>query len=155
MSCSSVVFPEPDVPMIATRSPLATRSSTPRSTSTLRPTSLKVLMSPFASRTGAASATAPCVARPRASLSASFIAQRLGRRLARGAQCRIERREHGERERHAADPYDLERPNLRGQTVEVVHLRRQEIDAEEPLQKIDDVPELPAEEQREQNAERR
>src|SRR6187455_1223096 len=116
MSCSSVVFPEPDVPMIATRSPFATRSSTPRSTSTLRPTSLNVLMSPCASRTGAVSATAAL----RAFVRASFIAQRLSRRLARGGQCRIEGRGHGEREGQAADLQDLERSDLRGQRVEVV-----------------------------------
>src|SRR5512139_1781696 len=138
MSCSSVVFPEPDAPMIATRSPFATLSSTPRSTSTLRPTSLNVLVSPCASRTGAL-----------------LIAQRFGGRLARGGQRRIERRGHRERERQAADLQDLERPDLRGQSVEVVDLGREQIDAEQPLQETDDVADLPAEEQREQNTETR
>src|SRR5262245_25852861 len=128
MSCSNVVLPEPEVPMMATRSPFATDNSTPRRTSTLRPTSLNVLMSPRASRTGAV----PAWARFAAPAIGSFIAQRLGRRLARGAQCRIERRSHGERERQAADLRDLERPHLRRQGVEVVHLGRQQVDAENP-----------------------
>src|SRR5918994_7808119 len=137
MSCSSVVFPEPELPMIATRSPFATVSCTPRRTSTLRPTSLKVFTSERASSTGTASATscaapprasatAPCVALPRAptpgSMPALLIAQRLGRRLARRAQRGIERCGNGEREREAADLHDLERPYLRGQVFQVIHL---------------------------------
>src|SRR5690348_5094793 len=124
--------------MIATRSLFATDSSTPRSTSTLRPTFLNVLTSPRASRTGTTSMRAP-----------SLIAQRLGRRLPRCAQRRIERGGDGARERQAADLHDLEQPHLRGQDVEVIHLGRQQIDAEHPLQEIDDVSELPAQEQRE------
>src|SRR5262245_2675390 len=127
MSCSNVVFPEPDVPTIATRSPFATRSSTPRNTSTLRPTSLNVLMSPCASRTSGASAGASCVAPLRARVLALFIAQRLGRRLTRGAQCRIERGDHGKRERQPADLHDLERPHLRRKSVEVINLRREQV----------------------------
>src|SRR5688572_24628371 len=139
MSCSSVVFPEPDVPTIATRSPLRTASSTPRRTSTLRPTSLNVFTRPCASRTAAP----------------LLISQRLGRRLARCAQCRIERRCDRERERQAADLEHLERPNLRWQIVQEVHLGRQQIDAEQPLQETDDAAELPTEEQREQHPEGR
>src|SRR5262245_28443316 len=153
MSCSNVVLPEPDVPTMATRSPFATDSSTPRRTSTLRPTSLNVLMSPRASRTGVVPAWARFAAP--ATAFASFIAQRLGRRLARGAECRIERRGNGERERQTADLHDLERPHLRWQIVEVVHLGGEQIDAEQPLQKIHDVAELPTEKQREQDAEHR
>src|SRR6185295_6416900 len=119
-SCSSVVLPEPDAPMIATRSPLLTRNSTPRSTSTLRPASLNVFTSPTDSSTA----------------SRSFITQSLGRRLACGAERRIERGGHGQKHAHAADLGHLEGPQLRGQVAQEVHVGGQEIDVEPGLEQL-------------------
>ena len=55
----------------------------------------------------------------------SFITQRLGRRLARGAERRIQRREDCEPERENRDLGDLERPQLRGQVAQEVDVRGQ------------------------------
>src|SRR5690606_37999884 len=106
-SCSRVVLPEPDVPMIAMRSPLCTLSSTPRSTSTLRPTSSNVLTSARASST----------------TGASFIAQSLRRRLPCRGERGIKRGRYGQAEREQADLGDLEHAQLRGQLAQEVHLR--------------------------------
>src|SRR4029079_10832617 len=138
-SCSNVVLPDPEAPMIATRSPFATLSWTPRSTSILRPTSAKVFTRPIASST----------------TSASLITQRLGRRLARGHERGIQRREDREHERENRDLGNLERPQLRGQVAQEIDVRRQQIYPEPTLQQRDDVAELPAHEQRERDAERR
>src|SRR5690606_30059333 len=124
-SCSSVVFPDPEAPTIAIRSPGATERSMPFSTSSVRPASWNVFTSPRATSTGRGSADG---AGERC--TASFMTQRLGRCLPRGGERGVERRGDREREREPADPRELVEAQPARKLAEPIHLGGQEIDAE-------------------------
>src|SRR4249920_505838 len=83
--CSSVLLPEPDAPTIATLSPLPTSRSMPSNTGTSCGPWWNVLRS------------------PRARITGSLIAQRLGRIDARGAEAWIQSRKQAQHQRDARD----------------------------------------------------
>src|SRR5262249_53573088 len=110
--CSSVVLPEPEAPTIATRSPGATVSAAPRSTSSTTGPCRKLLCTPCASRT------------------LSLMAQCLRRCSARGTPGRIDRGEHAQHECDRAHPQHIDELDISRQVAHVVDARIEELRAE-------------------------
>src|SRR6516162_814018 len=99
--CSSVVLPEPEAPMIATRSPGDTSRTTPRSTSSTTGPWRKLLCTPCAAST------------------VSLMAQRLGRRGACRTPGRIDGSEHAQHERDRTYPQHVAKLHVRRQIAHV------------------------------------
>src|SRR6185503_4884206 len=112
--CSRVLFPDPERPMIAMRSPARTSKSTPSSTCT---------------------GAGPWYVffKPRHDSTTSLIAQRLGRIGARSAPARIERGEERQHERDDADDRHVAQLHVRGQVRDVVDVLGEELEAEQVL----------------------
>src|SRR6185312_7268541 len=117
--CSRVVLPEPEAPTIATRSPAATESAVPRSTSSVTGPWRKLFETSRASRT-----SAPVL----------LMTQRLRRSGTSGAPGRVDGRQRTEDECHAAyaqyiQPLDVGRKIAHG-----IHPRIQELSMQQPLE---------------------
>src|ERR1700745_637886 len=111
--CSSVVLPEPEAPTIATRSPGATASATPRSTSSTTGPWRKLLCTACASRT------------------LSLMAQRLRGCGARRTPRRVERGEHAQHQRNRAHLEHVDELHVGRQIAHVVNARVQKLRAEQ------------------------
>src|ERR1700686_730425 len=119
--CSSVVLPEPEAPMTASRSPRATCSSTPVSTSSVVVPSRKLRNTPRAVR------TAPLP---------SVMTQCLGRLRTGGAPGGIQRRQRTQRKRHAADAQHIARLRIRRQIAHEVNLGIEKVCAQYTLEPV-------------------
>src|SRR5215472_6489326 len=136
-TCSSVVFPEPEAPTIATRSPLSTRNVTPRSTGSSTGPWRKLLCTSRASRT------------------ASLMAQRLRGRGAGRAPRRIDGRERAQHEGHGAHLEDVEPLDVGRQIAEVIDARVDELHPGEALEGADESLEIIGQQRAEPGAEQR
>src|ERR1700751_4363331 len=136
-TCSSVVFPEPEAPTMATRSPAATLNDTPRSTGSSTGPWRKLLCTWRASRT------------------ASFMAQRLRRRGARRAPCRIDGRQRAQHEGHAAHLEHVESLDVGRQIAQVVDARVDELHPGEALERADESLEVVGQQRAKPRAEER
>src|SRR5487761_1692937 len=123
--CSRVVLPEPEAPTIATRSPAATASAAPRSTSSVTGPWRKLFETSRASSTGS---MPPML----------LMAQRLCRSRAAGAPGRIDGCQRAEEERHAAYAQHVEPLHVGRKITHVVHPRVQEPSMEQPLETADE-----------------
>src|SRR5438552_10683816 len=102
--CSSVLLPDPEAPMMASRSPAATARSTPSSTGTCSGPLRYVFRRPRHSSTGAV----------------LFISQRLRGIDPRGAPARIECGKERQHERDSRDQQHVSLLHLRGQLADVI-----------------------------------
>src|SRR5215472_15140232 len=136
-TCSSVVFPEPEAPTIATRSPLATLNVTPRSTGNSTGPWRKLL----------------CTSR--ASSTASLMAQRLRGRGARRAPGRIDGRERAQHKCHAAHLEHVGPLSVGRQIAQVIDARVDELHPGEALERPDEPPEVVGQQRAEPGAEER
>src|SRR4030095_16856636 len=119
---SSVLFPDPDAPTIATRSPRATARSTPSSTGTSSGPLTYVFASARHSSTGC-------------SLRGSFIAERLGRVDLRRAPRGVDRRDERQHERDDANRDDIRALQVGRQLADVVDGLVEKLDVEEPFER--------------------
>src|SRR6202034_1110945 len=122
--CSSVVLPEPEAPMIARRSPRATTSSTPVSTSSVVAPSRKLRQTPRALST----ASLPSLMTP------SLMTQCLGRLDARSAPGRIQCRQRTQRKCHAADAQHITPFGIGRQIAHEVDLGIEKVGAQQALE---------------------
>src|SRR6185437_1907878 len=148
--CSSVVLPEPDAPTIATRSPVATESTAPRSTSRVTGPWRKLFDTSRASRTddlllGPSWASPPLPRGPTRSRVSSEVApgnllmpQRLRRSGAAGAPGRIDGRQRAQEECHAAYAQHVEALHVGRKIAHVVHPRIEELSMQQPLETADE-----------------
>src|SRR5947207_2084337 len=120
--CSNVLFPEPEAPTMAIRSPAPTSRSTPINTGTSSGPLLYVLRRPRHARTDA------CVRAP-----SSFISQRLRGIDARRAPARVDRRGEREQQRDQCDGDHVGALQIRRQIADVVNGLVQELDVERVL----------------------
>src|SRR3569832_2491537 len=119
--CSSVLLPEPEAPMMATRSPCAIARLTSSNTSTVAGLSVLVLARWRQDTTGV-----------------SLIAQGLRGLGARGPPCRIERRDQTQEDCDAADAPHVLHVQVGRQLVDVIDLGGEELDAEEMIHRRHD-----------------
>src|SRR5579883_907096 len=118
--CSRVVLPEPEAPTIATRSPVATDSTTPRSTSRVSGPWRKLFETSRASRTEL------------------LMPQRLRRSGAPGAPGRIDGSQRAEEECHAAHAQHIEALHVGRKITHVVHPRIEELSMQQALETADE-----------------
>src|SRR6185295_15758450 len=114
--CSSVVFPDPEAPTIASRSPALIATLIPRSTS---------------------SVTGPCrklLCTCRVSSTTSVMTQRLRGLGARGAPRRIQRSDRAQQKRHGTHLQHVDPFHVRGQIAHEVHAGIEKVSTEQLLE---------------------
>src|SRR5579862_2779198 len=121
--CSSVVLPEPEAPMMASRSPARTVRSTPVSTSRMLEPSRKFLETPCAASTMAAD-------------EASVMSQCLCRLNAGSTPGRIQRGKRAQHEGHRADAQHIAGFRIRGQVAHEIDLGVEEVRSKQSLQTV-------------------